>query len=152
MTPAASIAITLVNTGIMLPNGADGSMVFTITDTTGTARDLSTFHFDFTRFRFGSAENWSLSMTGVGVVSNGVAGVYNTDSNLPDYDIDLTGLVLDANGTVEFSLTFAGGNGSIGQHSYLDNVGVSAIPEPATLGLLGAAAGGLLFMRRRFNI
>lgn len=157
-TPAASTANTLVNTGIMLPNGADGNMVFTITDTTGTARDLTTFHFDFTRFRFGSAENWVLSVTGGdltnGDVESGTAGVFNTSTDLPDYDIDLTGLAdfeLDANGSVEFTLSFTGGNGAIGQHSYLDNVGVSSVPEPATLGLVAMMGGGIMFMRRRFT-
>ncbi|MDF7824184.1 PEP-CTERM sorting domain-containing protein [Pontiellaceae bacterium B12227] len=33
---------------------------------------------------------------------------------------------------------------------YLDNISVTVIPEPATLGLIGAFGGGILFIRRRF--
>ena len=33
-----------------------------------------------------------------------------------------------------------------------DDWQVTAIPEPATLGLLGAFGGGILFIRRRFMI
>lgn len=35
---------------------------------------------------------------------------------------------------------------------YVDNVSVDAIPEPATLGLVGLLGGGLLFIRRRLML
>jgi hypothetical protein len=34
--------------------------------------------------------------------------------------------------------------------SSIDNVAISTIPEPATMGLMGIVFAGILFMRRRF--
>ena len=36
--------------------------------------------------------------------------------------------------------------------AYIDDVTVSAIPEPATLGMVAAFGGGILFIRRKLMI
>lgn len=52
-------------------------------------------------------------------------------------------------GTVSVKVEFLANNatGSVG----FDNADLQAVPEPATLSLLGLAAGALLMMRRRFK-
>lgn len=158
VSPAADATTDLVNDGFALVNGADGYIDFTIT-AGAAAIELETFHMDMTRFRFGSAENWTLDIVAGDLsntnVSSGSMGVYNADQNLPDFDLDLTGLAdsqLDALGSVTFRLSLTGGNGALGQHTYVDNVALSGtvIPEPATMGLIVSFSGGLLFIRRRF--
>lgn len=161
-SPAAETANSGSTDGYNLSNGADGFVDFSVT-ATGSDTQLTTFHFDATRFRSGSAENWTLEVLAGGDINNGAAvtvasgtmAIYNSDFNLPDFDVDLTTLAdndLGAGGTATFRLSFAGGNGSSGQNTYLDNVGISAVPEPATLGLVALFGGGLLFIRRRFMI
>ena len=49
-------------------------------------------------------------------------------------------------GTAGFSFNSNAG----GQTGYLDNLSIVAIPEPATLGLIGVFGGGMLFIRRKF--
>jgi hypothetical protein len=37
-------------------------------------------------------------------------------------------------------------------YANIDSVTLSQVPEPATLGMVGAVAGAMLFIRRRFMI
>lgn len=133
-SPAASTNSSSNGDGFALLNGVDGSIDFTVTDTTGVAADLAFFHFDASRFRTGSAENWSVDIVAGDLTNTNVAsGVLENQggsSTFQNLDIDLTGLAdhtLDANGTVTFRLSITGGNGAAGQHTYLDNVGVTTV-------------------------
>lgn len=142
-------------------NGNNASYEFTVTDTSGTARDLGFFVFDGGSFRPRSARNWELSVIS-GDLTAGVIASGRLESNAPgelddwtNVDISLSDLAdntLDANGTVTFGLTFTGGglndDGEValdengdplsngGHHGYLDNVaiGIGELPDPTVLG------------------
>jgi hypothetical protein len=143
-TPTADITADDNDDTIRLVNGVSGHYDFTVTDTGGIERDLTTFHFDAATLRPNSARNFELSVLSgdltVGSVATGVVpSVAGGVQDWSDFDIPLTGLVdrtLDANGTVTFRLEFTGGTpGSGGHHQGLDNVAVAAkLPVlPATL-------------------
>jgi len=164
LTSETANASTLTNAGIRLPNTSEGFIDFTVTETNGTAIDLSAFHFDATRFRPNGAGNYSLEVLAgssitVGAVAGGTGQAPNVGGTLgtqdwADFDIDLTGLgdsQLDANGTAIFRLTFTSlnTNGAGGHDLFLDNVAISSIPEPTSLTLFAVGSLGMLFRRRK---
>lgn len=143
-TPAADTTADDNGDTVRLISGASGYYDFTLTDTGGLERDLTTFHFDSGTFRPNSARNFELSVLSgdltVGSVATGIVpSVVGGTQDWSDFDIDLTGLsdrTLDANGTVTFRLEFTGGTvGAGGHHQSLDNVAVTAEPPvlPKTL-------------------
>jgi hypothetical protein len=158
--PAADSTNDQSTDGVALANGYDGFIDFTITDTSGTPRDLTSFNFDVGAFRTNAARNWSLSiiagdLTNASNLATGTANHSTSVEIQDDIDVSLTGLAdytLDANGTVTFRLNFTGGtNSSAGHHLWLDNVavfGTAVVPEPsvALLCMLGMVG---LFRRRR---
>ncbi|MEI6892813.1 MAG: PEP-CTERM sorting domain-containing protein [Pontiella sp.] len=115
-------------------------------------------------FPSGGFSNSSLSTegykTGVGRITLGASATSSIDlwvgANAVDAvdisgasDATLTGLQLEDVTQVRFAAgadTYSYDNFILGD-TYTD---VGAIPEPATLGLLGVFGGGLLFIRRRF--
>lgn len=133
--PTADVTADGNDDTVRLSNGSSGHYDFTLTDTGGTARDLTTFHFDAATFRPDSARNYELSVLSgdltVGTVATGtVPSLVGGQQDWSDFDIPLTGLTdrtLDANGTVTFRLEFTGGTlGAGGHHQSLDNVAVTA--------------------------
>jgi hypothetical protein len=141
----ASTSVALPTDAVTLSNGFDGSIDFTLTDTSGIARALTGFHFDIGAFRPNAATDWELEVLAggdltAGLLASGTATV-NAGPIQDDITIDLTRLsdsTLDANGTVTFRLSFTGGGGESGapangHHLFLDNVGVTGLP----LGLPG---------------
>ncbi len=141
----ADTSVALPTDGLSLSNGFDGFIDFTVTETTGTARSLTGFHFDTGAFRQDAAVNWELEvLSGGSITAGSLATGTATVSAGPmqdDETIDLTGLVdstLDANGSVTFRLNFTGGGGDAGSaasghHLFLDNVSVTGF----ALGLPG---------------
>ncbi|MDF7823457.1 hypothetical protein P4B35_05490 [Pontiellaceae bacterium B12227] len=137
VSPAADITNESHGDGTRMNNGASATYEFTITDTSGTAKDLTTFHFDTATFRPQSARGWTLSVLSGDITSGVVASGTNAHvaggvADWEDYDLDLTGLAdntLDANGTVIFELAFipVSTGGTAGHHQYLDNVGISSV-------------------------
>lgn len=140
----ADQTIEVPGDGYALGNGTNGSIDFIITNTSGSSIELAHFYFDALRLRNGSAEHWSVEILSGGNISSGVIGrgelvVYSIDNNMTDLDLDLSALedtVLDENETVVFRLSFSGGNGDSGQHTYVDNVALTTKSPPASLGLL----------------
>lgn len=142
---SADPSVALPTDGVTLSNGFDGSIDFTVTDTTGTDRTLTGFHFDIGAFRPDAATDWELEVLAGGVVTEGSlatgTATVNAGPTQDDESIDLTGLadnILDANGSVTFRLHLTGGGGDTGSaasghHLFLDNVGVTGL----TVGLPG---------------
>lgn len=77
-------------------------------------------------------------------------GVYTEWTDAMTFSHDVTGADLIAAGAT------AGDSLRLNLYSkdinWLDNISVTVIPEPATLGLVAVFGGGVLFIRRRFMI
>jgi hypothetical protein len=149
------------STGTRSSNNANATMNFTIVDTSGVDRDLEFFHFDAVRRHNSNASTFSLEIlaggsltagfvAGDGTFAGGVSHENTTAAlNNRGEEVSLTGLsdfTLDANGSVTFQLTFLQATGN-NNHLDLDNVGVSAVPEPSSFAVLSLC--GLAFLRRR---
>ena len=97
------------------------------------------------------------------------AGFVATDWNHVAVEVEGADLSIFVNGSLVNSSTLAGGGMNattsktttyIGQRyqgsnkltGYVDEFRISTIPEPATLGLVAAFGGGILFIRRRFTM
>jgi hypothetical protein len=94
---------------------------------------------------------WFPTMTTPGVtVSSGTSyGVFRTDT--PD-SLGTMAWTAPADGTTQslFSLDNSlGGNPAISNSAFTANF--TAVPEPATVGLFGVAALGVILLRRRFR-
>jgi len=81
-------------------------------------------------------------------------------ANSVDYWLDGTYLATGGLKSTLSDVTTAGfgraqvssGTGDVGLDYVFDDLTVTAIPEPATLGLVASFAGGIMFIRRRFTI
>jgi hypothetical protein len=134
-TPPADSTSDASSDSIRLINGSEGYYDFTITDTGGSDRHLTVFHFDSATFRPNSSRDYTLSIFSgdltLGTVASGVVpSVAGGQQDWSNFDIRLDSLAdntLDANGSVTFRLAFTGGRaGSGGHHQSVDNVAVSA--------------------------
>jgi len=162
-TPAADTSIT-GGAGIVVASGGEGYFDFTVNYTGATDVDLTTFSFDAGAFRPNASRDWELSVQSGSLTTGSVAtssapvdhsgggGGMNSLSNW-NYDVDLSGLTDNtlANGeSVVFRLNWTGGTAQGGHHLMLDNVGITAVPEPSTIALLlGTAALAFVGYRRR---
>lgn len=86
----------------------------------------------------------NFSVTGTGSANTG-AIVFSADSVV----LDMSGVSSVNNVILKFENTTGGGGSPWERTGLVDNVSVTAIPEPATMGLLAAFGGGLLFIRRK---
>ena len=140
----ADTSVALTTDGVALSNGYDGYIDFTLTDTTGTARSLTGFHFDTGAFRVDAASDWELEVIAGDITTGSIAsGTATVNAGPIEDDVsiflgDLADSTLEANGSVTFRLNFTGGTGesgapASGHHLFLDNVGVAGV----TLGLPG---------------
>lgn len=165
-----AIAAATTNTGAGTSSGNNanlslnrsqkpGSLVFNVTNDSGADRVFEGFYFDGARRNTQSASDWELTFSGAisGSAANGVlasgdmAALSDAQRN---WGIDLSGLtdnVWEAGSTATFTLAFSGGADSTGsgggQETLIDNIGITIVPEPSSLALLGL--GGLLIARRR---
>ncbi|MGJ8696581.1 MAG: PEP-CTERM sorting domain-containing protein [Verrucomicrobiaceae bacterium] len=136
---------------------AAATVDFTVTDTSGLDRDLTTFSFDSVTRNGTQVGSFTLSVVSGGALTPGTVGTGNiaasfTANFLEDYDVSLTGLAdntLEANGSVTFRLAFVQ---STAKHLELDNVavsGVASVPEPSSALLLGLSGLALMARRRK---
>ena len=117
----------------------------------GTAPDASVI----TAANLGTADNlqvvWSLTKSASADVFDVTAQSFNVTSNTA-YTL-WSGAVTNAAMYADTSLFFGmdSQNGlTKGKTFLVENVNVNVIPEPATLGLVAAMGGAVLFIRRRF--
>jgi hypothetical protein len=167
---SSAIASATTNTGAGTSSGNNanlslnrsqkpGSLVFSLVNTSGADRAFEAFYFDGARRNSQSAPNWELTFSGAisGAAANGTLASGNMSALSAaqrDQQIVLTGLtdnIWEAGSTATFTLAFSGGADSTGtgggQETIIDNIGITLVPEPGSLGLLGL--GGLLIARRR---
>jgi hypothetical protein len=147
--------------------GAHGSLDLTISNGTATDYVMDHFRFDMWNAYGDSPRYWTLSTTDIVGWSDisgdpntwfGVDPSYGGANDYTDVDIDLSGgateaaRTLAAGDSVTFTLEIIDWEGSSGIYettrTYLDNIAITTIPEPATLGLLGMASIVLLAGRR----
>ena len=92
-------------------------------------------------------DNWSGAMTVASSLAQVEVGAGNT------YTFDLGDLVVDGSAfNTEGTYTAAELNTATGTSIFSGTGSIQVIPEPATLGLVAAFGGGILFIRRRFMI
>lgn len=78
-----------------------------------------------------------------------------SESGSQAYDqvgVDLRRVRVEFNTGSDTEFNWNVGNAGGGFHSKMSGYAVYAVPEPATLGLLGAFGGAILFIRRRFKV
>lgn len=156
--PGLSTAQSINGESFRWTNGAEAATFdFAFTDTSGTDRLLSTFHFDGGVNRPNVARDFTLVLAGAETVLG--SGTIPLESGGPEaeytnFDIDLGGITLAANSTVTFSLRFTSSDAvgvASGHNGHLDNVGLSTgvIPEPSSMALLGLGSLALATRRRK---
>lgn len=161
VAPSTSIANDTDSVG--LRNSVNsGKMTFTVTNTSGSALDLTSFHFDGIARFTKSPDEWALSILAGSAVTqqfNIATGVVENVGSFADrvgegYDIDLTGLAdrtFEDQEEVIFELAFTGGldPDSGGHNTMIDNVAIMAVPEPTTMALIfGLSVFSLVLFRR----
>lgn len=143
-------------------NRSNGTIVFTLTNNSGSDGTIEGFYFD-SIWRTGPAANtWELTVGGAISGTTGGSAPVNQASNMNsatsaqrDKAVDLTGLtdnVWEAGSDAIFTLSFtgAGNSGSGGGNELVvDNIGITGtiVPEPSAAVLFGL--GGLAFVLRR---
>ncbi len=151
-------------------NVGTATTTFTFVNNSGADVDLSYFYYDYkkTSQDTGTSDttDWGtidlIAVSGVTGTANGstlnsrAVGTGNYWSQ--GVDVDLSGLSVDAGATATFSMvvtwdgTTAPDDPTWHKAVTYDNFAVTAIPEPATLGLVAAFGGAVLFIRRKFII
>lgn len=163
--PPSADPTVAVGQNLELPNATTGgTLTFSITNSSGADIELRAFHFDSYAFRPKAARAYELSVLAGGGITDGIVytstddeithvGGANANDAHDQIDHSLTGLADNvlANGeSVEFLLAFSSGvgDGAGGHDLWVDNIAVSAVPEP-TSSLLALLGGGFFFLRRR---
>lgn len=142
-----------------------GELTITLNNTSGSALDLTSFHFDGIARFSDSPDQWSLSILDGSAVTQQfdiASGTVENVGSMADrtqdaWDIDLTGLAdttFDDGESVIFELAFTGGvvdSTSGGHNTMIDNVAVTAVPEPSTVALISGFSMFALVLFRRFR-
>ena len=144
----------------------DRTIVFTLTNNTGGAVDMAnaSFRFDWAALPdyADAPQSFSVYLAKDGAFGNTdpilfeAVDVSSYDVGYADFDFALADLELSSysmadEGSIGFWIQ-ADRNSTTGTKVKVDNLAVTVIPEPATLGMIVASAGGLLVIRRRFML
>jgi len=145
----------LVNQNLNLGDDT-GIRGYSLTFTTDTSWDLSNLN-----VRAGHATNKGANQNGNtdlnyvlsgGTLGADVSGVILQQDYAPEgflsLDFDLTGTTIGA-GNYTLEVYQQNLNNTGGAYAIYDGITLEAIPEPATMGLVAAVGGSLLFIRRR---
>jgi hypothetical protein len=157
-------------------NGADAAglqtMSFSLDIAAGADVDLTSINFTHGYYSVSTAaQGGTTDVTWYLTVTEGV-NTYNYNSDgwkhdggvnyqvNPDSPSVVGALALDSglanlsDTTVDFVWTFSGqrGHNLDTQSNWIDDVSLTVIPEPATLGMVAVFGGGILFIRRRLML
>ncbi len=159
-TVASSVQLRAVDGG----NNNLRRLDFLVTNNTGGDQTLSTIHFDY-KLVYGTAADTTIKLSHLSASSDLEAtpwAGYNivapiTFSGFGWADVDsgfglMTDLTLANGESAAFRIEVGVSTGAIAAGVNIDNIAVTAIPEPATLGLVTAFGGAVLFIRRRFML
>lgn len=125
-------------TGLRNSTGS-GELTITITNTSESAMELESFHFDAAETREKAPGDWTLSILAGSAVTEGEVTSGVLPIQLPmeagGFDIDLTGLAdgtFAPGQTVTFELAFSGGegDGTGGQNTMVDNLAIMTAERP----------------------
>jgi hypothetical protein len=128
--------------------GVDGA-IFSMTNSSGSAVSLANLFFDATQSSATTVTTLAYRI-GAGtfntLITYPVNTFNNTGTNFSDKSFSLIGIpALLNNETIQFKFTVGGS----GQGLRLDNIAITAIPEPASLIGLGLVLGSGLLLRQR---
>jgi hypothetical protein len=138
-------------------NQGDSAMTFVLTNNGTETYDLTGFHFDAYRqypnapsaFELAVVTDSATNIVGSGSFSNFQATVtYQTDYQDLDVDLSSYNLTLASSESITFQLVISGGLITATAQTYLDNIAVTAVPEPATLSLFLMSATGVAVFRK----
>ena len=125
--------------------GQSGNTDADVSLTLGSAADYdagtNTTTYDY-RTRFNPDATGDAGFHGINDSRVGIADADSTSTTVAEY------AVFDNLSADTFTLTI---NGDAGGPAGLGGIQIVAIPEPATLGFMGIAGSGLLFLRKRFG-
>ena len=162
-TDVSGLQANIANTG-------NATTTFTFLNSTGADVDLENFFYDYKKTANGAGTSDTTDWGTIDLIAvSGVTGATDGSTlnsraiGTPNYfsqgvDIDLSGYSI-ANGaaaTFTMVVTWDGSTAPADPtwHKAVtyDNIALTAIPEPATLGLISAFGGAVIFIRRRFMI
>lgn len=146
---------TLVNPVVPVNDGyariLGSNLTFSLTNSSASAVQLTTLYFD-AAIQSGSGTVTVQYQIGAGplstlapspVTNNTLSGAAGASANYGDFAFNLVGVPLLAIGqTINFVFTAS-------PNARIDNVAITAIPEPASLIALGLVLGSGLFLRQR---
>jgi hypothetical protein len=99
------------------------------------------------------APGYEIGPSAIDFVLNQDAPITYTDTDIFSNDIAWHQIVFGFTATTDFTtFAFLNATGVGNNFAGLDNVDLEAIPEPATLGLLGLGLTGVFLLRRRLTV
>lgn len=162
-TDVSGLQANIANTG-------SATTTFTFLNSTGADVDLENFFYDYKKTAAGAGTSdttdWGtidlIAVFGVTGATDGstlnsrAVGTGNYWSQGVDIDLSAYSIANGATATFNMVVTWDGitapADPTWHKAVTYDNIALTAIPEPATLGLVTAFGGAVLFIRRRFMI
>ncbi|VGO12007.1 hypothetical protein PDESU_00555 [Pontiella desulfatans] len=153
-----------------IANTGNATTTFTFLNSTGADVDLENFFYDYKKTAAGAGTSDTTDWGDIDLIAvSGITGatdgstLHSRDIGTPNYfsqgvDIDLSGYSIANGATATFTMvvTWDGSTAPADPtwHKSVtyDNIALTAIPEPTTLGLVTAFGGAVLFIRRKIAL